>query len=147
MRTTSLDLRERILASYDHNEGTRAEIAHRFRVSLGLVKKLLQQRRRTGDLARRNLTKGQAAMLTAMMHPEAYSKKDSETKPFSRVRLSEARKVLKHSRKIAEAVGFYLTAGIYAAKNGECENANRLSSTPQPSRGIVICPYDGFSNS
>src|SRR5580698_9004847 len=53
MRTTSLDLRERILASYDNQEGTRAEIAHRFRVSLGMIKKLLQQRRHTGDVAPR----------------------------------------------------------------------------------------------
>ena len=51
MRTTSLDLRERILASYDNEEGTREEIASRFRVSLGMVKKLLQQRRHTGDIA------------------------------------------------------------------------------------------------
>jgi len=49
MRTISLDLRERILASYDR-EGTREEIAQRFRVSLGMVKKLLQQRRRTGEI-------------------------------------------------------------------------------------------------
>jgi transposase len=53
MRTLSLDLRERILASYDHDEGSRAEIAYRFRVSLGMVKKLLQQRRHTGDIAPR----------------------------------------------------------------------------------------------
>ncbi len=51
MRPLSLDLRERILHSYDHDEGTRAEIAHRFRVSLGMIKKLLQQRRWTGDMA------------------------------------------------------------------------------------------------
>jgi hypothetical protein len=51
MRPLSLDLRERILASYDHDGGTRAEIAHRFRFSLGMIKKLLQQRRRTGDIA------------------------------------------------------------------------------------------------
>jgi hypothetical protein len=37
MRTTSLDLRERILASYDNDEGVRLEIAHRFRVSLSAV--------------------------------------------------------------------------------------------------------------
>jgi transposase len=49
----SLDLRERILAAYDHEEGTRGEIAHRFRVSVGMVKKLLQQRRQTGDIAAR----------------------------------------------------------------------------------------------
>jgi len=53
MRTISLDLRERILASYDQKEGTRAEIAHRFRVSLGMVKKLLQRRRQGGDIGPR----------------------------------------------------------------------------------------------
>ena len=50
MKTISLDLRERILAAYDDDGGTREEVASRFRVSLGLVKKLLQQRRRLGDL-------------------------------------------------------------------------------------------------
>ena len=50
VKTISLDLRERILAAYDDGEGTRAEVARRFRVSLGMVKKLLQQRRRIGDL-------------------------------------------------------------------------------------------------
>ena len=50
-RPLSLDLRQRILASYDQNEGTREEIAQRFRVSLGMVKKLLQQRRHTGEIA------------------------------------------------------------------------------------------------
>ena len=49
MRTLSLDLRERILASYDNADGTRDQVATRYRVSLGMVKKLLQQRRRTGD--------------------------------------------------------------------------------------------------
>ena len=47
MRTLSLDLRERILASYDLEEGTRVEVGDRYRVSLGMVKKLLEQRRRT----------------------------------------------------------------------------------------------------
>lgn len=65
MRTISLDLRERILASYDHDEGTRAETAHRFRVSLGLVKKLLQQRRRTGDIAPRHRYSGRKPMIVA----------------------------------------------------------------------------------
>ena len=50
-RPISLDLRQRILASYDQHEGTREEIAQRFRVSLGMVKKLLQQRRQTGEIA------------------------------------------------------------------------------------------------
>ena len=53
MRMISLDLRERILYSCDQKEGTREQIAHRYRVSLGMVKKLLQQRRRTGDIGPR----------------------------------------------------------------------------------------------
>ena len=65
MRTLSLDLRERILAAYDHAEGTRPEIAHRFRVSLGMVKKLLQQRRRTGDIAPRHRFCGRKPMIVA----------------------------------------------------------------------------------
>jgi len=63
MRPLSLDLRERILASYDHDEGTRAEIAHRFRVSLGMIKKLLQQRRWTGDIAPRYRFCGRKPMI------------------------------------------------------------------------------------
>lgn len=48
MKTLSLDLRERILAAFDAKEGTRVDIAIRFRVSLGMVKKLIAQRKR-GD--------------------------------------------------------------------------------------------------
>ena len=40
-----MDLRERILSSYDAGEGSREDIAQRYRVSLGMVKKLLQLRR------------------------------------------------------------------------------------------------------
>lgn len=65
MRTLSLDLRQRILDCYDKAEGTRAEVAHRFRVSLGMVKKLLQQRRRTGDIAARHHFAGRKPMILA----------------------------------------------------------------------------------
>jgi transposase len=58
MPTLSLDLRERILTSYDRKEGTRLDIAARYRVSLGMVKKLLQQRRRTGDIRPRHYRSG-----------------------------------------------------------------------------------------
>jgi len=68
MRTLSLDLRERILASYDHWEGTRLEIAHRYRVSLGMVKKLLQQRRRTGDIRSRHRYSGRKPMIVQTHH-------------------------------------------------------------------------------
>jgi transposase len=50
MKTLSLDLRERILAAYDAEQGTREEIGRRFRVSTGMVKKLLAQRRRIGEI-------------------------------------------------------------------------------------------------
>ena len=63
MKTTSLDLRERILASYDNQEGTRQDIAGRFRVSEGMVKKLLQQRRRTGDIGPRHHYSGRKPII------------------------------------------------------------------------------------
>ena len=63
MKTLSLDLRERILASYDNLEGTRQEIADRYRVSLGMVKKLLQQRKRTGDIGARHAYSGRKPVI------------------------------------------------------------------------------------
>jgi transposase len=63
MRTLSLDLRERILTSYDRKEGTRLDIAVRYRVSLGMVKKLLQQRRRTGDIRPRHYRSGRKPLI------------------------------------------------------------------------------------
>ncbi len=63
MRTLSLDLQERILTSYDQKEGTREEVADHYRVSLGMVKKLLQQRRRTGDIQPRHSHSGRKPMI------------------------------------------------------------------------------------
>jgi len=65
MRTLSLDLRERILTSYDRQEGTRLDIATRYRVSVGMVKKLLQQRRKTGDLRPRHYLSGRKPKVLA----------------------------------------------------------------------------------
>ncbi|MEI8311169.1 MAG: IS630 transposase-related protein, partial [Verrucomicrobiota bacterium] len=53
MKALSLDLRERILTTYDKENGTREQVARRFRVSLGMVKKLIQQRRHTGEIGSR----------------------------------------------------------------------------------------------
>ena len=47
----SLDLRRRVVAAVDADEGTQAQIAARFAVSLGWVEKLLRQRRRVGHVA------------------------------------------------------------------------------------------------
>lgn len=59
----SLDLRERIVAAYVGNEGTREEVAKRFKVSVGMVKKLLSQQSRTGDLRPRYRFCGRKARL------------------------------------------------------------------------------------
>ena len=68
MRTLSLDLRERIVASYDNGDGTRDQVATRYRVSLGMVKKLLQQRRRTGDIAPRHYRSGRKPLIIPAHH-------------------------------------------------------------------------------
>jgi|SRR6187402_225787 len=61
--TISLDLRQRILTSYDQGEGTREDLAKRYRVSLGMVAKLLTQRRQTGDIAPRHHFSGRKPKL------------------------------------------------------------------------------------
>jgi transposase len=63
MGTLSLDMRKEILAACDHGGATRAQVAHHYRVSLGLVKKLLQQRRRTGDIAPRHRYSGRKPLI------------------------------------------------------------------------------------
>src|SRR5450759_5409384 len=51
MRPYSLDLRERIVAAVDQNEGSIRWIASVFRVSTSFIVRLLQRRRATGTLA------------------------------------------------------------------------------------------------
>ena len=65
MATLSVDLRERIVGAYDRGQGTREEIAQRFGVSLGMVKKLLQQRRHTGCLKPRHHLAGRKKLIVA----------------------------------------------------------------------------------
>ena len=50
MKAYSMDLRERVVAACDRGEGTRAEIAKRFRVGVAWVYRLLQRRRDTGSI-------------------------------------------------------------------------------------------------
>lgn len=53
MGALSIDLRERIVAAYDSGGQTQKEVARRFGVSEFTVRKLLRQRRESGDLAPR----------------------------------------------------------------------------------------------
>jgi transposase len=65
MATLSQDLRERIVAAHDRGDSTRQQIAERYNVSLGMVKKLVQQRRHTGDIAARHRFSGAKPKITA----------------------------------------------------------------------------------
>ena len=65
MKTLSLDLRERIVATYDEGTWTRQEVADRYRISLGMVKKLLTQRKVTGEIAPRHRFSGRKPLFTA----------------------------------------------------------------------------------
>ena len=51
-KSYSDDLRRRILEAYAQGEGTQAQLAQRFRVSLGYVEKIRGQQRRTGRMER-----------------------------------------------------------------------------------------------
>ena len=50
MQAYSLDLRERVVAAYENGAETISQVASRFAVSAGFVKKMLFQRRATGSL-------------------------------------------------------------------------------------------------
>jgi len=49
--------------TYDEGKWTQEEVAKRFRVSLGMVKKLVMQRRRTGQIEARHRCSGRKARL------------------------------------------------------------------------------------
>jgi len=65
MRTLSLDLRERIPGCHDSDEGTRPEIAHRFRVSLAWSRNSYSNVGHTGDIAPRYRFCGRKPMIVA----------------------------------------------------------------------------------
>jgi transposase len=53
MRPYSEDLRERVAAAVDAEEGSRRRLARRFRVSVSFITRLLRRRRQTGSLSPR----------------------------------------------------------------------------------------------
>ncbi len=65
MATLSLDLRQRIISTCDRGEGTQEHVARRFGVSYGMVKKLLQQRRKTGRIKPRHHLAGRKKKIVA----------------------------------------------------------------------------------
>src|SRR4051812_22169311 len=53
MKAYSIDLRQRVVAACDARDGTRAQIAARFCVSVAWIRKLMRQWRQTGSIAPR----------------------------------------------------------------------------------------------
>ena len=124
MRTLSTDLRERIVLAYDHEEGNRQEIADRFKVSLGMVKKLLQQRRRTGSLAPRHQYSGRKPLLLPLHRAKLrgfLSKQPDLT-------LKELRKALKLECTI-QAIHYALEAMGLTYKKRHSGPANKTGPT------------------
>lgn len=93
MKTLSLRRREQILAAYDEGKVTRQEVADRFSVSLGMVKKLLQQRRATGDIGNRQRFTGRKPIIREEHRRRMTVLLDEDPK----MKLSELRKRLRIS--------------------------------------------------
>jgi transposase len=53
MKALSMDLRERILKAYERGDCTREQVARRFEVSVGMVKKLLARKRQGAKIGAR----------------------------------------------------------------------------------------------
>ena len=51
MQAYSLDLRQKVVSAYENGPETIVEVAERFEISPSFIKKLLAQKRATGDLS------------------------------------------------------------------------------------------------
>ncbi|CAN5433203.1 hypothetical protein BH09SUM1_BH09SUM1_27930 [soil metagenome] len=71
----SLDLRKRVLAAYKPGATTRRQVAGRFMISLGMVKKIIQQKKNLGHVEnlysrvgrKRSFTEAQTARLEKLV--------------------------------------------------------------------------------
>lgn len=124
MKMLSMDLRKRILAAYDKGQGTRDDIATRFCVSLGMVKKLIQQRRHTGNIAPRYDRCGRKPILLAEHRKSA--KALLHNKPD--LTLEELRKELQVSCSLT-AIHYMLADMGLTYKKRRSEPANKTAQT------------------
>jgi transposase len=65
MRAFSMDLRERVMAAVEAEEGSYPELAERFKVSADFVKKLVRQKRELGTLEPQTHRCGRKPKVTA----------------------------------------------------------------------------------
>ena len=133
MKTLFMDLRERILDAYDKEEGTREEVGQRFRVSLGMVKKLLSQRRRTGEIGAGHHRSGRKPMILAGHHRQMRTLLGA--KPD--LTLSELRAAVGLECSLP-AIHYALEAMGLTYKKRHCAPANRIGPTsPKPAANGV----------
>ena len=82
MKAYSLDLREKIVATYDAGGITQRVLAERFCVSVFFVKKLFRQRKQIGSIApkvRRGWQKGRVSEEIRLLIVAAYQEKNDYT--------------------------------------------------------------------
>ena len=65
MKAYSLDLRQKVIDAYNHNEGSQRQLAKRFSVSLSFIQDLLKRYREAGTIASREHGGGPTAKLNA----------------------------------------------------------------------------------
>jgi hypothetical protein len=129
MKTTSLDLRLRILETYDEGKWTQEEVAKRFRVSLGLVKKLLMQRKRTGQIEARHRFSGWKARLL----PERGAELRSLLAKEPDLTLAEMKERLKLECSIAAIHWVLGRLGLTYKKDAPCGRAQPTGCRPSAS--------------
>jgi len=130
MKTISVDLRERIVTAYDKEDATRAQVARRFGVSLGLLKKLLQQRRHTGDLQPRHHRSGRKPLFT----PRHRRQLTSLLKKNPDLTLRELREALQLSCSLP-AIFYVLEDMGLTYKKRHSMPANRAAPTSRGAEG------------
>ena len=130
MKTISVDLRQRIVTAYDKGDTTREQVAQRFGVSLGLVKKLLQQRRHIGDLQPRHHRSGRKPLFTPRHRRQLTGllKKDPD------LTLRELREALKLSCSLP-AIFYVLEDLGLTYKKRHSMPANRAGRTSRGAEG------------
>lgn len=124
-KTLSLDLRTRILATYDEGHRTRSDVAKLFRVSLGMVKKLLCQRTRLkGDLRPQHHRSGRKAKLL----PRHGARLRARLARQPDLTLAELRRALRLQCSLP-AIHYTLQALGLTYKKRHCAPANKTGTT------------------
>lgn len=122
------DLRRKVLESYDEGEGTLDELAGRFRVSVGWVRKISAARHRTGKMERvPGRKRGPVSKITPEI--ESFLKQTVQSKPDTT--LEELRLRLLEEKQLEVSIGRLWTAldvlGLRFKKNSTRSRAGSFA--------------------